>query len=251
MGQFDGKVAIVTGGNAGIGRATAIAFAREGAKVVVSGRREKEGQEVVDEIKALGGEAIFVTTDVAKEEDVKAMVDKTVETYGRLDFAFNNAGVEQPITPLQEQTEETFDKVMNINAKGVWFSLKYEIPAMLKNGGGAIVNNSSVAGVIGMAGVPIYVASKHAVVGLTKSIALEFAKHNVRINAVNPAAIETRMYEDFATDPAIKEFLINAHPIGRIGQPEEVANTVVFLCSDKASFITGQALSIDGGFTTQ
>src|SRR5262245_56139881 len=166
MKQFQGRVALITGGTAGIGRATALAFAREGARVVITGRREKEGNEVVDEIKQLDGEAIFIKTDVAKEADVKAMVEKTIATFGRLDFAFNNAGVEQPITPLTEQTEETYNQVMDINVKGVWLSMKYEIPAMLESGGGAIVNNSSVAGLIAMGGVDIYIASKHAVIGL-------------------------------------------------------------------------------------
>ena len=181
MSQFVGKVALITGGNAGIGRAAAIEFAKQGAKVVVSGRREKEGHEVIAEIKALGGEAIFVKTDVSKASDIKAMIEQTLAKFGRLDFAFNNAGVEQMLTPLPEQTEEAYDQIMDINVKGVWLSLKHEIPAMLKTGGGAVVNNSSVAGLIGAATAPIYVASKHAVNGLTKSVALEYAKQNVRV----------------------------------------------------------------------
>jgi NAD(P)-dependent dehydrogenase (short-subunit alcohol dehydrogenase family) len=201
MSEFAGKVALITGGNAGIGRATAIEFAKHGAKVVVSGRREKEGHDVIAEIKALGGEAIFVKTDVSKASDVKAMIEQTLETFGRLDYAFNNAGIEQALTPLPEQTEETYDQIMNINVKGVWLSLKHEVPAMLKAGGGAIVNNSSIAGLVGFAMAPVYVASKHAVNGLTKSVALEYAKQNVRINAVAPGPIETRMYLDFAKTP--------------------------------------------------
>jgi len=251
MSQFAGKVVLVTGGNAGIGRAAAIEFAKQGAKVVVSGRREKEGQEVVGEIKALGGEAIFVRTDVSKERDVKAMIERTLATFGRLDFAFNNAGIEQALTPLPDQTEETYDQIMDINVKGVWLSLKHEIPAMLKTGGGAIVNNASIAGLVGFATAPVYVASKHAVTGLTKSIALEYAKQNVRVNGVAPGAIETRMFRDFATTPDVRAMLENGHPIGRIGQPEEVASTVVWLCSDGASFITGQTFPIDGGYTAQ
>ncbi|MGE0886036.1 MAG: SDR family oxidoreductase [Blastocatellales bacterium] len=251
MSQFAGKVALVTGGNAGIGRATAIEFARQGAKVVVSGRRDKEGNEVIAEIKAAGGDAIFVKADVSKESDVQALIEKTLTTYGRLDFAFNNAGVEQSFSSLPEQAEETFDQIMDINVKGVWLSMKHQIPAMLKNGGGAIVNNSSVAGVIGMATVPIYVASKHAVVGLTKSVALEYAKQNVRVNSVAPGAVETRMFLDFAAAPEIRQMLESAHPMGRIGQPEEIANAVVWLCSDKASFVTGQTYAVDGGFTAQ
>jgi NAD(P)-dependent dehydrogenase (short-subunit alcohol dehydrogenase family) len=251
MSQFVGKVALITGGNAGIGRAAAIEFAKQGAKVVVSGRREKEGHEVIAEIKALGGEAIFVKTDVSKASDVKAMIEQTLAKFGRLDFAFNNAGVEQMLTPLPEQTEEAYDQIMDINVKGVWLSLKHEIPAMLKTGGGAIVNNSSVAGLLGFAMAPVYVASKHAVIGLTKSVALEYAKQHVRINAVAPGAIETRMFRDFASAPEVKQSLESAIPIGRIGQPEEIASTVVWLCSDGASFVTGQTFAIDGGYAAQ
>lgn len=251
MSQFAGKVALITGGNAGIGRAVALEFAKHGAKVVVSGRREKEGHDVIAEIKALGGEAIFVKTDVSKESDVKVMIAQTLATFGRLDFAFNNAGVEQALTPLPDQTEETYDQIMNINVKGVWLSLKHEIPAMLKTDGGAIVNNSSVAGLIGFAMAPVYVASKHAVIGLTKSVALEYAKQNIRVNAVAPGAIETRMFRDFATAPEVRQMLESAQPMGRIGQPQEIASTVVWLCSDGASFVNGQTFPIDGGYTAQ
>ena len=169
MRQFAGRVVLVTGGNAGIGRATAAEFARQGAQVVVSGRREKEGRGVVAEIEASGGEAIFIKTDVSKESDVKAMIERTLAKFGRLDCAFNNAGIEQELTPLPDQTEETYDQIMDINVKGSWLSLKHEIPAMLKTGGGAIVNNASVAGLLGFAMAPVYAASKHAVVGLTKA----------------------------------------------------------------------------------
>jgi len=251
MSEFTGKVALITGGNAGIGRATAIEFAKHGAKVVITGRREKEGHEVIAEIKALGGEAIFAQTDVSKESDVKAMIERTLETFGRLDYAFNNAGVEETLTPLPDQTEETYDQIMDINVKGVWLSLKHEIPAMLKTGGGAIVNNSSIAGLVGFAMAPVYVASKHAVIGLTKSIALEYAKQNVRVNAVAPGSIETRMLRDFASAPEVRQMLEAGHPMGRIGQPKEVASTVIWLCSDGASFVTGQTLAIDGGYTVQ
>src|SRR5881296_2535742 len=251
MSQFVGKVALITGGNAGIGRAAAIEFAKQGAKVVVSGRREKEGHEVIAEIKALGGEAIFVKTDVSKASDVKAMIEQTLAKFGRLDFAFNNAGVEQMLTPLPEQTEEAYDQIMDINVKGVWLSLKHEIPAMLKTGGGAVVNTAPVAGLLGFATAPVYAASKHAVVGLTKAVALEYAKQNLRVNAVAPGAIETRMFHDFATSPEVKQMLESAHPMGRIGQPQEVASAVVWLCSAGASFVTGQIVPIDGGYTAQ
>ena len=251
MSWFAGKVVLVTGGNAGIGRATARQFAKLGAQVVVSGRRETEGHAVIAEIEELGGKAIFVKTDVSKESDVKAMVERTLATFGRLDCAFNNAGIEQALTPLPDQTEDTYDQIMDVNVKGVWLSLKHEIPAMLQNGGGAIVNNSSVAGLIGFATAPIYAASKHAVAGLTKSVALEYAKQNVRVNAVAPGAIETRMFRDFATAPEVRQMLESAHPIGRIGRPEEIASTVIWLCSNDASFVTGQIFPIDGGYTAQ
>lgn len=250
MKIFEGKVALVTGGTSGIGEAAALAFARQGAKTVVSGRREKEGEAIVGAIRCVGGEAIFVKADVSKDADVQALVEKTVVKFGRLDFAFNNAGVEEVMTSFADQAETVFDQVMDVNVKGVWLSMKYEIPAMLKNGG-SIVNTSSVAGLVGMAMVPVYVASKHAVNGLTKSAALEFSKKGIRINAVAPAAIDTRMYRDFASTEDMKKFLASLHPIGRIGRVEEVAGAVMYLCSEQASFITGQILPVDGGFTAQ
>src|SRR5882724_2313893 len=249
MSRFAEKVVLITGGNAGIGRAAALEFAKQGANVVISGRREKEGREVVTQIKALGGEATFVRTDVSNERDVKAMIEHTLVTFGRLDFAFNNAGIEQALTPLPDQTEETYDQIMDINVKGVWLSLKHEIPAMLKTGGGAIVNTSSVSGLIGFAMAPVYVASKHAVIGLTKAVALEYATQQVRVNAVAPGTIETRMFRDLA--PEVRQSLESAHPMGRIGQPDEIARAVVWLCSDGASFVTGQTVPIDGGYTAQ
>ena len=252
MNEFQGKVALVTGGTSGIGRAAAIAFAREGAKVVVAGRRVAEGEETVRLIRANGREAIFVQTDVAQEAQVKNLVGRTLEQFGRLDFAFNNAGIEQLPTPFLEQKVETYDQVMDINVKGVWLSMRHEIPAMLKSGGGAIVNTSSALGVIAFAGVEIYVASKHAVIGLTKSAALEFAKQGIRINAVLPAVIETDMYRRFVGDkPEATAAFAAMHPVGRIGTPEEIADAVIWLSSTKSSFVTGHSLLADGGFTAQ
>ena len=251
MASLSGKVAIVTGGSSGIGKATAIAFAREGAKVVVASRREKEGQETVKQVQSAGSEGFFIKTDVSKETDVSAMVEKTIATYGHLDYAFNNAGIEQIPTPLVEQTEETFDQVMDINVKGVWLCMKHQIPQMLVNGGGVIVNMSSIAGMIGASGLPIYVASKHAVLGLTKSVALEYAKEGIRINAVCPGMIETDLLDRAFANQEVKERLIAMHPIGRVGKPEEIAEAVVWLCSDKASFVTGQSLPLDGGYVAQ
>ena len=243
---FAGKVALVTGGTSGIGEATAIAFARAGAKVVLSGRREKEGAQVVSEIKKLGGNAAFVRADVAKDGDVKKMVDFTVDKYGRLDVAFNNAGVEW-MGPLDQATEAEYRRIFDINVWGVLNSMRHEIPAMLKNGGGAIVNTSSVAGHVGLAQVSIYIASKHAVEGLTKSVALEFAKQNIRINAVAPGVIETAMFDRFASDEFRKQ-VPSIVPAGRAGAAEEIAAAVLYLSSDAAKFTTGTSLVVDGGF---
>ena len=245
---FAGKVALVTGGTSGIGKATAIAFARGGAKVVLSGRREKEGAQVVAEIKKLGGEAAFVRGDVAKDADVKKMVDFTVEKFGKLDIAFNNAGVEWA-GPLDRATEAEYRRIFDVNVWGVLNSMRHEIPVMLKNGGGAIVNTSSVAGHVGLAEVSIYIASKHAVEGLTKSVALEFARQKIRINAVAPAAVATDMVDRFAgKEGDMRDRLTSLHPIGRIATSEEIAAAVLYLCSDDAKFTTGTSLVIDGGF---
>jgi NAD(P)-dependent dehydrogenase (short-subunit alcohol dehydrogenase family) len=252
MNEFQDKVAIVTGATSGIGRAAAVAYAREGAKVVVAGRRATEGQETVRLLQAEGGEGIFVMTDVSKAAQVKELVERTLQKFGRLDIAFNNAGIEQVPLPFLEQKEETFDKVVNNNAKGVWLSMKYEVPAMLKTGGGSIVNTASVLGVLGLPGNEIYIASKHAIIGLTKSVAVEFGKQGIRVNAILPGVVDTDMYQRFAGDkPEFREQMKAMHPIGRIGKPEEMAEAAIWLSSSKASFVTGHSLMVDGGYTAQ
>jgi NAD(P)-dependent dehydrogenase (short-subunit alcohol dehydrogenase family) len=252
MSRFNGKVVLVTGGTSGIGKATAIAFAKEGAKVVLSGRREKEGLAVVEEIKKAGGTAHFVQADVAKEADVKRLVDSTVAKFGRLDVAFNNAGVEWK-GALTEVTEEDYRRIFDINVWGVITSMKHEIAAMLKTGGGAIVNTSSIAGHIGLGGAGVYIASKHAVEGLTKTAALEFARQGIRVNAVAPAGIDTDMADRFVggVGDENKKAFGEMHPIGRIGRSEEVADAVLYLASDTAKFTTGISLPVDGGWLAQ
>ncbi len=246
--ELEGKVGLVTGGTSGIGRETAELFAKAGAKVVVAGRREVEGEETVELVRAAGGDGLFVKTDVSKASEVEMLVRKTVETYGRLDVAFNNAGIEGVWVPIALQSENDWDRTIAINLKGVWLCLKYEIRQMLKQGGGAIVNMASIAGLAGTAGAAAYVASKHGVLGLTKTAALENAKSKIRINAVCPAAIETSMAERLFGDPQVHKFVLGCHPIGRFGRPAEVAEAVLWMCSDRASFMTGQSLVLDGGF---
>jgi NAD(P)-dependent dehydrogenase (short-subunit alcohol dehydrogenase family) len=247
--ELRGKVAIVTGGTSGIGRDAALLFAKSGAKVVVAGRREVEGKETIDLVQAAGGEGLFVKTDVSRAADVDLLVRKTVEKFGRLDIAFNNAGIEGSLSPIAEQSEEDWDRTIDINLKGIWLCLKYEIQQMLKQGGGgAIVNMASVAGLIGSSGFATYCASKHGVMGLTKSAALETARNGIRVNVVCPAVIETPMGERIFGGPEIRPYAIGLHPIGRFGKPMEVAEAVVWMCSDRASFMTGQSLVLDGGF---
>jgi NAD(P)-dependent dehydrogenase (short-subunit alcohol dehydrogenase family) len=246
------KVALVTGGTSGIGRETAIAFAQQGANVVVAGRRAEEGEETVRLIQAAGGNGIFVKTDVTQETDIKALVDKTVSAFGRLDIAFNNAGGHGETFSMIDQNESEYDRLMTVNVKSVWMSMKHEIAQMLKQGSGAIVNTSSIVGVVGIGSIPLYTASKYAVVGLTKAAALQYAKSGIRINAVGPGAIETEMYEQSTGGQAdAKAQMAAMHPIGRVGKPVEVANAVVWLCSEAASFVTGEILMVDGGYTAQ
>lgn len=249
--DLENKVALITGGTTGIGRDTAVLFAKHGAKVVFTGRREAEGNETLSLVKAAGGDGLFLKSDVSKIPDAQSIVQKTVEKYGHLDIAFNNAGVEGVWMPIADQTEEDWDYVHDINLKGLFFCLKFEIQQMLKQGrGGAIVNMSSVAGLMGYAGSGIYVASKHGVIGLTKVAAIECAQAKIRVNAVCPAVIETPMADRAFGDPEANKRVLGMHPLGRFGKPSEVAEAVLWLCSDKSSFTTGQYIAIDGGLLT-
>lgn len=253
MGRFDGKVVLVTGGSSGIGRAAALAFAREGASVVVAARRETEGEEVAEEIRRAGREAIFVRADVTREGDVASLVARVLDGYGRLDVAFNNAGLGVNVGPVEEQTGEVWQEQIDGNATSVFLSMKHEIPAMRTTaGGGAIVNNASVLGLVGMGGVAPYVAAKHAVVGLTRAAALEQARLGVRINAIAPAIVDTALFRSSlgATEEGVRA-TVEAHPVGRVGTPEEVASLALYLASDEASFLTGAALPVDGGWSTR
>jgi NAD(P)-dependent dehydrogenase (short-subunit alcohol dehydrogenase family) len=249
MKEGDGKVVVVTGGTSGIGRETAVLFAKKGARVVVAGRREKEGEETVELVRRAGGDGIFFKTDVSRASDVQALIGKTAETYGRLDWAFNNAGIEGAWAAITDQTEQEWDRTIDINLKGVWLCLKFEIEQMVRQGtGGAIVNNSSIAGLIGTRGTAIYSASKHGVLGLTKALAIEWAQSGIRINAVCPAVIETPMADRLYARPEVNQWALGLHPLGRFGKAAEVAEAVVWMCSDAASYVTGQAMVIDGGF---
>ena len=247
---FQNKVALVTGGSFGIGRAAAIAFANRGARVVIADW--VEDNETLNAIKSSGGDAIFVKSNVSKDADVKMLVEKTISTYGRLDYAFNNAGVEGASAPTQDCTEENWERTVGVNLKGVWLCMKYEIPQMLKQGKGAIVNNASIAGLVGFPGIPAYVASKHGVIGLTKNAALENAKLGIRVNVVCPGVIKTPMIDRFTgKQKEVEKQFETMEPIGRMGQPEEVAEAVMWLCSDGASFVTGHSLAVDGGWVAQ
>jgi NAD(P)-dependent dehydrogenase (short-subunit alcohol dehydrogenase family) len=247
--ELEGKVGLVTGGTSGIGRHTARLFALAGAKVVVAGRREKEGRETVESVCAAGGEGLFVKADVSNAKDVENLIRETVGRFGRLDVAFNNAGIEGVWVPIVRQSEEDWDRTIDINLKGVWLCLKYEIKQMLKQGGGgAIVNMASVTGLVGSAGAAAYSASKHGVIGLTKAAALETARSGIRINTVCPAVIETEMANRLFGEPKVHKYVLGCHPMGRFGKSEEIADAVLWMCSDRASFMTGQSLVLDGGF---
>lgn len=249
--MFEGKVAIVTGGSFGIGRATAVAFARQGANVVVADLIEDNENETVKLIESTGSKTLFVKCDVSNSNEVSNLVEKTIARFGKIDFAFNNAGIEGLSAITHECTEANWDNTININLKGIWLCMKNEIPAMLKNNKGIIINCASVAGLVGFPGSPAYVASKHAVVGLTKTAALEYAKQGIRVNAVCPGVIHTAMIDRLTgKDKEVEKQFTNMEPVGRMGNPEEVAEAVIWLCSDAASFITGVALPVDGGFTS-
>lgn len=249
--KFKGKVALVTGAASGLGRATALTFAREGAKVIVVDIDTAAGNETVQLIKKSNGEAAFVKTDVTKESEVENLVKKTIETFGRLDYAHNNVGIAINPTPFHETTEQQWDMVVDANLKGIFLCMKHEIKYMIGHGGGAIVNTSSIAGLIAAPGMPGYVASKHGLIGLTKAGAVEYARQGIRVNSVCPAGMRgTRLFKQVeAMDPEAPKKIAAAVPLGRDADPQEVAEVVVFLCSDAASYVTGHAMAVDGGFS--
>jgi len=250
--QFDGKVAIVTGAAHGIGRAACTMFAEHGAKVVGADVDQAAGEETVAIVRAAGGEAVFVRTDVSVPADVEGMVETAVREYGRLDFAHNNAGIAGSGLPIPEYPIDDWNRGIGVMLSGVFLGMKYEIPRILEQGGGAIVNTSSGAGLIGFPGMCAYVAAKHGVIGLTKTAALEYATQNIRINSICPGTARTKMVDDWlAGDPNNEAEVAGYHPIGRIADPREIAELVIWLCSDAASFMLGAAIPIDGGYTIQ
>jgi NAD(P)-dependent dehydrogenase (short-subunit alcohol dehydrogenase family) len=247
---FAGQVALVTGAAAGIGRATALAFAEQGLKVLAVDLDRDGGEHTAELIRQAGGQALFLRCDVTREAEVRQMMTEAVQAYGRVDYAFNNAGIEIEKGKLAEGSEAEFDAIMGVNVKGVWLCMKYQLPVMLAQGGGAIVNTASVAGLGAAPKMSIYAASKHAVIGLTKSAAIEYAKKGIRVNAVCPAVIDTDMFRRaHEADPRKAEFAATMHPVGRIGKVEEIASAVLYLCSDGAAFTTGHSLAVDGGVT--